>query len=95
MSRWHISTNNFDERLRGKCQISTQFKPFPVAVHDPKTGQATSAQISPEAEFLVPTHLRTFGCVGLADEYEAPALHKGEAGPVLAMGYSSVYVGKP
>lgn len=39
---------------------STQFTPFPVAILNPKTGQADLAQDLLGAEFLLSTHFRSF-----------------------------------
>jgi hypothetical protein len=39
--------------------LPTQFTLFPVAIHDTKSGWEGSAQMAPEAAFLVPTQLRT------------------------------------
>ena len=45
-------------------QLTTQRLPFPVPRHDPETGRTASAQIEPEAEFQVPTHLLPLQGVG-------------------------------
>jgi hypothetical protein len=59
----HLSVRRKTSDSDNACS-PPQFTLFPVAIQDTKSGREGSAQMAPEAAFLVPTQLRTFRSVG-------------------------------